>query len=109
MLKQDQESKGCDILEKLFDDGDVRFTTILKKEAPKKGARIPTTETHTVFFVEISSSLGKSPCEYPKPPKSKDTKCYLIRKKVRDADGKLWDWYLMSCPHGPPCLFMQNL
>ncbi len=98
-----QDPEGCGILNELFSNGDVQFIPILKRDVANSTPPPSTIETHTVYFVEVLS--GTNPCA---STVGADTKCYLIRSGV-SHDGKLWDWYLMSCPHGPPCLFLQNL
>jgi hypothetical protein len=73
----------------------------------KKLATLPVPDSpdvHTIYFIQILSSLRKSPCSYLR---TTDSKCHKIREKVV-SDGEVWDWYLLNCPHGPPCLFLEG-
>jgi len=97
MARDVNDDNGCDVLKKLLDDNNLKGK-LLQKEV----------NGEWLFFIEILSSLKKTPCSYI--PTSKTTKCVLIRKEVADSeDGLVWDWYLMHCPTGPPCDFLENL
>ena len=103
MVNGMQDIDGCSDLKQLFQDKNLKVQFLQKEQGPKG---------EWLYFVEILSSIGKNPCSYlhPQPPPPPAPTCTLIRKGVRDDDdGKVWDWYYMRCPTGPPCIFMQNL
>jgi hypothetical protein len=99
MVNGMQDIDGCSDLDQLFLTNDLKLKLLQKERGGE-----------WLFFVEILSGRG-DPCSvlHPQPTQPKP-KCTLIRKGVQDDDdGKVWDWYYMRCPTGPPCLFMQNL
>ncbi len=90
-----QDDPGCSTLLEAVNDGNVKMKQVQKAGLARS------------FFAEILSSLGKTPCDYLK---TKRSTCTLIAKNMQDdEDGKVWDWYVLNCPQGPPCEFLQNL
>ena len=96
------QDEGCGDITRGFIEGNAKIRTILHEWISEKS------EFHSVYFIKVLSSLKKTPCELD-PPKNKDTTCILIRSNVTDPDGKVYDWYLENCPHGPPCLLLASL
>jgi hypothetical protein len=90
---------ACEQLEQGYKDGIIQIKTILKQPVPASK------DVHTVFFIQILTSIGEDPSKFLKLPK---TKSFLIRKSVL-INGKYWDWYLTECPTGPPCHFLDSL
>jgi hypothetical protein len=91
---------GCDELQELYDNGDVILEELTSTTHGGPGAK-----TSKLFLAKISSSIGKSPCDYL--PKG-NSSCRLITKNVPES-GKTWDYYLMHCHNGPPCDFFEDL
>jgi len=94
-----EEDEGCGALQQAQNDGNIIFRKILSIPIPGSPA------THDIYYVEILSSLGKTPCQYI--PTTRST-CHLLKQGV-SAGGKIWDLYLLNCPFGPPCLFLEDL
>jgi hypothetical protein len=104
MVTKTSSSSGCGQLQTLYENGNVQIREIFRQDVPTGNG----TDTHRVFFVEIVASLKQTPCQYPDLPQNTETSCFPIRSGV-SHDGKVWDWYLMNCPHGPPCDFLESL
>lgn len=94
-----RDVRGCVQLEQGYDEGEIKIKTILKEPVP--GSK----DVHTVFFIQILASLGENPSKFLK---LKGTTSCLMRKGVK-VDGQKWDWYLMQCPTGPPCHFLDTI
>jgi len=91
-----EDAVGCNNLEQAYKDGNVKIYP--KEQTPHPGVS---------FFVEIRSSLGKDPCSYLG---YKKMQCIPLAKNVVDPDDSIsWDFYMMNCPTGPPCHFLQEL
>jgi hypothetical protein len=96
MTPETVDAVGCDKLERAYNDGTVKLY-------PKTTSPGPAVS----FFAEIQSNLRTDPCSYFR---YKVTTCQLIAKNVIDPDdGIAWDFYVMNCPTGPPCHFLEEL
>ena len=62
-------------------------------------------KTSTLYLAKIASAVGKGPGDYLQTTKAQGR---LIAKNVPE-NGKNWDYYLMHCPNGPPCDFLEDL
>lgn len=91
----------CGDFAEQFRAGKLKIRTILHEHVAQ------TNEEHTVYFIKVPAG-GKGPCEL-QPPHNPDTKCFIIRQNVKESDGQTTDWYLMNCPHGPPCDFLDSI
>ena len=98
MARNKQNATGCGEFSQLLEKGYVKNIKSLQKGA----------DDSIAFFIEVLSSLKQSPCEILQTHPA--TTCFLIARGVIDQDdGKVWDWYAVHCPMGPPCDFMENL
>jgi len=99
-----KEDAGCGPLQKAYNDKAVKIK--FKQTGVKSGAKAG--EKACAYFIEILSSL-----------KVTDPRAYFgttistwfpIDKAIQDdEDGLVWDWYILYCPTGPPCVFLENL
>jgi hypothetical protein len=101
MTAKTQDSEGCRQLQQAVTDQNVKIKP-LQSGQKGKGKSVS-------YFIEILSSLKMDPCKYLKTQK-KTTRCILVDSKIKDdEDGQVWDWYILYCPTGPPCYFLENL
>ena len=99
----EQDTDGCEPLQQAVKDKNVKITPM--QTGQKAG------NPSASYFIEIRSGLTTDPCTYLRTVK-KETKCTLIDSGIQDDDDPLngpWDWYVLYCPTGPPCTFLQNL
>lgn len=94
----------CDDLQDLVDDGRV-----ISKVLDNVG--LDPDHPHHIIFIKIDPTLG-DPCALLKAKLG--SKCFLIRpndvepspsneRNPVSGNNQLYNWYLMSCPHDPPC------
>jgi hypothetical protein len=98
------DDPGCGPLQKAYNDKNVKieFAHTGVKSGAKSG------EKSSAYFVEILSSLKVTdPRAYFGTTKS--TWIAIDNAIQDDEDGLVWDWYVLYCPTGPPCLFLENL
>ena len=98
-MSKAEQTKGCGELKKLYEDGNILIEE-LAHTALEEGKK-----SSVLYFIKIISSLGKTPCEYLK---TKHSDCRLLASSVPEK-GKVWDFYLMNCHYGPPCIFFESL
>jgi hypothetical protein len=96
------DDDGCEALDEAQSDGSINIRKIFSVPIPNSEGKI-----HTVYFAEILSSIGKTPCQYLNSTFSHST-CHLLRKGAQ-LDGKSWDYYIINCPYGPPCVSLESL
>jgi hypothetical protein len=70
-------------------------------------ANVGLEHTHNIYLVKVVT--GTDPDQAFSP--SGGSEFFKVRPNGRDTqpsneNGHLWDWYLLSCPHDPPCPFM---
>ncbi|HEY6767447.1 MAG TPA: hypothetical protein VI386_22025 [Candidatus Sulfotelmatobacter sp.] len=63
---------------------------------------------HYIYLVKVPSGVDPTQTYHP----SGGSYFFRIRPNDRDTlpsneQGRLWDWYLLSCPHQVPCPFME--
>ena len=97
--KKETASGGCDPL------GAALAAAVSAGDAQVKLlANIGLEHEHDIYLVKVIS--GTNPSHIHKP--TDGSKYFKIRPNHRDTTpstegGKNWDWYLLSCPHDPPC------
>lgn len=89
-----EKSVGCSGL--TAGDSDHK---VYSKE-PHSGSHNP--ESH---FLAIRVGSNKTPADYVK---AKNAKVAAIGSSAEDPDdaqtGNTWNWYIVYCPNGPPCI-----
>jgi hypothetical protein len=101
MAAEVRDTNGCEQLQKAVNDKNVKIKPMQTGQMNGKEC--------ASYFIEILSDLNTDPCTYLKTVEP-ETKCTLIAPGVKDdEDGLVWDWYVLNCPTGPPCLFLENL
>jgi hypothetical protein len=73
---------------------------------PQLTANIGIEHAHWIYFIKVKA--GTDPTQVFKPDPSSGTHFFKIRpnefdRKPSREHGKSWDWYLLTCPHDPPC------
>jgi hypothetical protein len=90
---------NCDQLDRAVQDG-----TAKKKMAVDVGLE----HQHWIYVYKFVS--GTNPSKYLSLNSSSGSHFFKIRPNEIEGPssegGQSWDWYVLSCPHEPPCPFM---
>jgi hypothetical protein len=103
-MTERKDDAGCGPLQKAYNDKNVKIKLV--QTGVKSGAK--SGEKACAYFVEILSGLQVTD---PRTYLGTTTSTWTpIAKAIQDdEDGQVWDWFLVYCPTGPPCLFLENL
>jgi hypothetical protein len=86
-------------------DSEAGHVKVYPKE-PLPKVQQPKKNTPVSYLVKVLTGLGRTPKDYVQ---YNPTIIPIGQSVVDPDDDKTWDWYVVWCPTGPPCEYLEQL